>query len=345
MADFKTQIAGLTDITINGSSSPTQDEVSQYLVDGTAEVANRIISLKPNELSKFTESTHDNNNSGVTLTGQVYSVTREHDSTSIVRKCQLIDPGERYDATDIESLHYRSKYNPGYYVLNGKVFTVPASAGSDNDSIVTQTYYATNTGHASTGIQNFPQEYQYLVVLNAAMKTLLNAMGAMHVSMASGSISTAFTNANTAIDRLAANIYHGVDNYDAGAKRFKKVKEAMDNAYKLFNGKFPTQNTDAINFLIQEDPEMLEKALTTISVQLKTAEMSLTEMAQIVDIPIKEAQMHLAEITSRLGSSQQEYTWYNSRYTALKQEYDTAFSIMAPATAQQPGEQARARRR
>ena len=36
------------------------------------------------------------------------------------------------------------------------------SAGSDNDAIVTQVYYAVNTGHASTVIQNFPKEYEYL---------------------------------------------------------------------------------------------------------------------------------------------------------------------------------------
>tara|TARA_E500000305_G_scaffold108021_1_gene109388 strand:+ start:555 stop:1586 length:1032 start_codon:yes stop_codon:yes gene_type:complete len=330
MPDFKTQITGLTDIAITGSSIPTQDEVSQFLVDGTTEVANRITALSPSEASKFTSSTEDASDAGITVTGKVIGVVREHDSTTILRKCTPIDPGQRYDAVDKDSLHYRSEYNPGYYVLNGKIHTVPISAGSDNSSWVTQTYYATNTTHASTGIQSFPNEYVYLVVLNAAMKTLLNKMGSMHASMADGSISTSFTNANTAIDRLATNIYNTQDNYDIGSKRFKKVKKAMDMANDLFDGDVPNATVDTVNLLVQEDPEMIDKSLSAIVTQVKIAEMALTEMAQTVDIPIKEAQMSLAEITSRLGSDQQEYTWYNSRYTTLKQEYDSAFGVLSP---------------
>tara|TARA_R100000808_G_C2148081_1_gene156157 strand:+ start:881 stop:1915 length:1035 start_codon:yes stop_codon:yes gene_type:complete len=343
MADFKTQIAGLTDIAISASSSPTQDEVSQFLVDGTVEVINRITQFKPYDLVKFTDTTEDESGSGITVTGQVLSVVREHDSATILRKCDAIDPNLRYEASNIDSLHYRSKHKPGYYVLNGKLQTVPAAATSNNSVFVTQTSYATNTTYESTSIDNFPKEYEYLVVLNASMKSLLNAMGAMHASFASGSIKTAFTNANTAIDRLADNIYNNVDNYDAGVKRFKQVKKAMDNALKMFDGGFPTKNTDVRSFIAQEDPEMIEKTLTAISIELKQAEMALTEMAQITDIPIKEAQMHLAEITSRLGADQQEYTWYNARYTSLKQEYDTAFSLMAPRS-EPPAQQQRARR-
>lgn len=344
MADFKTQITGLTDITIGASTSPTQDEVSQYLVDGTAEVANRILSLKPRELSKFTSTTEDTDNSGVTITGDIYSVMREHDSTSILRMCIPIDPNLRYESVNSDSLHFRSKYNPGYYILDGKVHIVPVAATSNNSALVTQTSYATNTGHSSTAIENFPYEYQYLVVTYAALKTLLNAMGAQHaLFVTDGKIFDAFTNANTAIDRLASNIYSGIDNYDAGSKRFKQVKKAMDNAFNLFNGDFPNSSTDTQAFLVQEDPEMIDRSISAIKIELEVATAALTEMSQVVDIPVKEAQMHLAEITSRLGTSQQEYNWYSTRYAALKQEYDAAFGLLAPQQAPQAEQQRKGR--
>lgn len=345
MADFKTQITGLTDIAIDGTTSPTESEVTQYLVDAVKEVGNRIVTLKPADAPRFADTTNDASN--VNQTGTIISVAREHDSSVILRQCQRIDANLRYEATDVDSLHYRSKYNPGYYVLNGTIYTVPAAGGSNNDMVVTQVRYDTAIAHGSSSISYFPDEYEYLVVLNACMKTLLNKMGSMHASMtdtSSGSIAVAFTTARTAIEKLETSIYSNVDNYDDNSKRFQKVKEAMDLAANLFDGDFPSASTDTVSYISQEDPEMIDKSLTALASQLKVAEMALTEMAQITDIPIKEAQMHLAEITSRLGADQQAYTWYNARYTTIKQEYDAAFGILAPPQQQQAEPQRRRRR-
>ena len=327
MPDFKTQITGLTDITIDGTSSPTQDEVSQFLVDGTAEVANRITSIQPAELVKFTTSTENTDGSGTLVTGKVYSVVREHDSTTILRKCDIIDADLRYDATDPDSLNFRSKYNPGYYVLDGKIHTVPASGGSDNSSWVTQTYYATNTGHTSTSIENFPNEYVYLVVLYASMKTLQNKMGSL---ASDADISTAIANANTALDKISSSLYNGIDNYDEAHKRFKQVKIALDNAYKLFNGDFPNTLSDTESYLKMEDPEMIEASLTAIQTEASLAEKVLTELNVMVDLPLKESQGFMAEVSSRLGLLSQDYNWYNAKYKELKSEYDGAFMMMAP---------------
>jgi len=170
LATFKEQVQGITSLSVG--TTPTDDELSQFLVDGTKEVVNRIIAGRPDEIPKFTVSTHDSNDSGITVVGQVMSVVREHDSEAILRRCSPIDPMLRYEATDTDSLSYRSKYNPGFYQLNGKIFLVPASASGNNDSIVTQVYYAVNQGHSSSSIDNFPDEYEYLVVLYASMRTI-----------------------------------------------------------------------------------------------------------------------------------------------------------------------------
>ena len=170
MATFKEQVQGITSLSVG--TTPTDDELSQFLVDGTKEVVNRIIAGRPDEIPKFTVSTHDSNDSGITVVGQVMSVVREHDSEAILRRCSPIDPMLRYEATDTDSLSYRSKYNPGFYQLNGKIFLVPASASGNNDSIVTQVYYAVNQGHSSSSIDNFPDEYEYLVVLYASLRTI-----------------------------------------------------------------------------------------------------------------------------------------------------------------------------
>jgi len=171
---FVNQIQGLTGLTITANSTPTQDELSQFLTDGVVDVTNKMIEIAPSETSKFTTTTHDGSNHGI-ITGKASSIVREHDSTSILRSCTLISSQDRHDATDINSLKYRSKYNPGYYILDGKIFSIPASAGSNNDLIVTQVNYPSIL-YSDSSIDNFPNEFEYLVVVYAAAKSLESKM-------------------------------------------------------------------------------------------------------------------------------------------------------------------------
>ena len=170
---FELQVQGLTGLTISSSgTTPTQAELTQFLSDGVCDVINKMIDLKPEELHKFSTTTHDASNSGIIYTGRILSVMREHDSTSILRSCDPINASDRYDATDNTSLKFRSKTNPGYYILNQKIFTVPVSAGSDNDAVVTQVTYDTGLAYTDSSIDNFPTEYEYLVPMYAAIKSL-----------------------------------------------------------------------------------------------------------------------------------------------------------------------------
>ena len=122
MATFESQVEGLTGLTISSSgTNPTQDELTQFLKDGIIDVINRTIELAPTETVKFTSSMSDSNNNGIAVTGKAISIVREHDSATILRPCTIIQASDRYEATDTDSLKYRSKYNPGYYILNGKI--------------------------------------------------------------------------------------------------------------------------------------------------------------------------------------------------------------------------------
>ena len=172
MATFETEVEALTGISIDGSSDPTQTELSSFLVDGVIDVVNRMIKTNPQELSKFTKTT--NATGSVVKKGKILAVMREHDSTAILRKCAIIGAQDRYDATDTGSLKYRSKYSPGYYELNGSIYTVPAAGSGDNDIVVTQVHYDTGIvfgdTYNATAIENFPVDYEYLVAIYAAIK-------------------------------------------------------------------------------------------------------------------------------------------------------------------------------
>lgn len=170
---FEDQIEQITGLTLGGSGQPTTTQANQFLVDGVVDVIHRILVVKPEDAMRFATTT--NSTSAVAVQGPVLSVLREHDSTSILRPCTPMNPAERYEATDPESLSYRSKYNPGYFVLNNEIVLVPAASGSgNNDAVVTQITYDTGLAVTDTEAQiaNFPREYGYLVGLYASIQSL-----------------------------------------------------------------------------------------------------------------------------------------------------------------------------
>ena len=184
MATFKDHIEGLTGLTV--STAPTTGELTQFLIDGVKDVVNKIIKLRPQELPKFCKTT--NSMTTVPIVGKVLSITREHDSTSVLRSCSKISPNVRYLATDVDSLHYRSKYNPAYYELDGLIYCIPEAGSGNNDLVVTQVHYDVGLAHGDTynnsdsAIDNFPIEYEYLVALYAGAKSIQNALSAVDIS-------------------------------------------------------------------------------------------------------------------------------------------------------------------
>tara|TARA_R100000781_G_scaffold107366_1_gene71570 strand:- start:2672 stop:6763 length:4092 start_codon:yes stop_codon:yes gene_type:complete len=175
--DFKTQISNL--IGSNVVPLPSDNALTQWLRDGVIDVINKIKDLNPGELSKFVNTISDDSNDGITLTGKIYSVVREHDSASILRECTPIPAESRYDASDVDSLRYRSKFNPAYYVLDKKIYSIPASAGSNNALKVSQVHYDETITQGSDDMQHFPREYIRLVPLFAACRAIESQLASL----------------------------------------------------------------------------------------------------------------------------------------------------------------------
>jgi len=175
---YQQEIEAITSLSIDGSSSPNTTEIGYFEADGSKEVVNRIIALRPQESYKFA-STSTPSDDGVDIDGQIISVVREHDSATILRSCSKMNPNERYDASQSSSLNYRSDYNPGYYILDGKLYTVPAAVeGTNNGVIVTQVAYPAD-------YSGLPSEYQYLAVLYGAQQALIAYMGSLDAALPS----------------------------------------------------------------------------------------------------------------------------------------------------------------
>ena len=227
MATFEEQVESLTGLTINSSGTvPTQSQLTDFLTQGGKDVINRMVAARPDTKMDFAATTEDDNNEGIAINGEIISVVREHDSTSILRPCSKINEKDRYLATDTSSLKYRSKINPGWYELNSKVYVVPVSAGSDNSSLVTQVAYpAIPYGDTNW---SYPAKYETLITYYAAMMSLLAKAGSLQadsdVTTALSAATTELGLANAEIDKMAAE--SGLNNAELD-KATAEITEAV----------------------------------------------------------------------------------------------------------------------
>jgi len=320
LATFEEQVEALTGIAIDGSSDPTQTELSAFLQDGVKDVIHRMIEARPAELARFTTTT--NSTSSIAKVGAILSVVRKHDSTSILRKCTPIDPGDRYEATDVDSLLYRSKTNPGYYELAGSIHTVPAAASGNNDIVVTQIFYDTGVAYGDEVPDNFPESYAYLVAIYAAMKSLSAKMGAIRASLSSFSV--------TAVPPDMPTTGVGLPTYEA-------------SSFSVGSGTIDDEIAKMLSYIeTDEDVELANAKAAEVTLRLKRAldkfnsdvaeykienEGEIAHYASEISAYTADVNAQVGEQTQKISTETTRYQWLQDRYTASQQEYYSAFVV------------------
>ena len=190
MATFEVRVEGLTGLTIDGSSSPTTTELTEFLKDCVIDVTNRCIELKPEISMDFTrESSEITSQAGIQVNGaRIISVVRETGTNNDWRRASQISPGSQSRVTDSSSLEYVTKYNPAYMVGDDAKISIFPSPDSSNNAY--KLYYVNNAPVDKSGasllyshsdIGYFSDEKVYLVILYAACQSLLNALSAIAI--------------------------------------------------------------------------------------------------------------------------------------------------------------------
>lgn len=183
MATFEVRVEGISGLSINGSSGPTQNELTEFLKDGVIEVTNRCIELKPDEITDFTrESSEITSQAGIDINGaKIISVVRETGTNNDWRAASRISPNSQSRVTDSTSLQFASKYNPVYMVGDDSKISIFPTPNSSNEAY--KLYYVNNAPVDKSGasllyshsdIGYFSDDKVYLVVLYAACQSLLN---------------------------------------------------------------------------------------------------------------------------------------------------------------------------
>ena len=195
MATFEAQVEGLTSLSIDGSSAPTQTELTQFLTDGAKEI---LTSLPDSKKQLFTTSNELNGSSvNYTVAGsEVFAVTR--DDGTINQPCRKIPARLSGRVRDSDDMMAASATDPVYYVSNNLLSVVPEPSNSNNAHVQALAYPAVAFGDSS--VARFPDEAEYLIPLYASVKSLQNALGDKSGNSA---ISTAIGLVKDAVEQAA----------------------------------------------------------------------------------------------------------------------------------------------
>ena len=177
MADFQTQVEGITQLTVG--TTPTTSELSQFLVDGVKDVVDKLVGLRPEIAPMFAVQTVVSDNNGSDLGGaMVLGVVRENGTPGEFVAAERIGPDQRYLVNDSSSLTYRSKFHPAFYEIGGLVHVHPFPSTSGESAFIHHITY-TSAAFDDDSINNFPDQYERLVVLYASLKSIEANMGVM----------------------------------------------------------------------------------------------------------------------------------------------------------------------
>ncbi len=167
MATFQAQVEALTSLSIDGSSTPTQTELSQFLTDGAKEILN---ALPRSRQSLFTTSNDLNSSSPnfTVLGSEVFSVTR--DDGTINQPCRIVRPELNGRIRDADDMMAATATDPAYYIINNILSVVPEPTNAQNAHVNTLNYPAVAFGDSA--IAKFPDDAEYLVVIYACIKAI-----------------------------------------------------------------------------------------------------------------------------------------------------------------------------
>ncbi len=173
---FLTEVESIT----GALTSAEKDNLNLYLPEGVRFIT-RALSQNGSLVHQFTQESDVNNGNGFSL-DNVINITevvrKDNDGTnSKKRECQRVANNRIYDLSDENSIYYSNKYDPKFYIKNGKLYIFPVPNANEFgeiqyiscDSSVT---HAQNSGD----IDNFPKEYERGVILYAAIQCVRKKM-------------------------------------------------------------------------------------------------------------------------------------------------------------------------
>ena len=334
MATFEAQVEGLTSLAIDGSSAPTQDELTQFLTDGAKEIINNL----PGHLLPLCASsnTFTSGSADTLVTGKILNVFRN--DGDINQPCRKIPAKQKGRVSDPDDMAYATITDPVFFIDNNTLDVLPAG-GSCSYSAVAYPSVA----YTASSITAFPNEAEHLVVLYGAVKSLQNILGSRttnsDITTAIGAIKTAVDQAATAAGKFtnadSDSVFGDESTFLTNESQLTRVKAALDNAEDVINSNQPSSTTDAYGALANEDTEIVQSALSVAGTEIQRAQAHLSEWTSIGDMRVKEVNAALSEargyadeVQSRLQVDSAQYGWYEKQQAKLQSDYEKGLQAL-----------------
>mgnify|MGYP003110798099 CR=1 FL=1 len=321
---FSDQVESLTGITISASGThPTNDQLTQYLIDGVLDVTEKWLMNHPQDKELFMNETALQTSQGADVGGgDIISVLRADGVTAgNFRPCRKISPSMQSQVTDTESLSFASKYHPVYMVSgsNIKVFPAPSdNSGKDSYKVV----YVNNTPkdgngtsltHSDSNLGYFPADKVHLVVIYASIRSLHTAMVNVITDLSSFSTTAVPPNFADSYESTTASVSDGTIE-----EEISKMQDYIED---------------------NEDVELANAKSAELDVRFKRAmdkfQSGLSKYREESGGYSQEINAEITEEAQKVQTEAARYQWYQDRFTALQAEYLGAFAV--PQQAEQQG--------
>lgn len=332
MVSFEKQVEGLTQIDITTSSAPTQNELSQHFKNAVRCTINKIVAIKPQEAIKFSSTSELDDSDGLDISGKILGVVRGQSSTTILKAATEIPNQLRYDATDIDSLRYRSSYNPAFYQLNGKLYVLPVP-DSDSKGYITQlSYDSIIDATIDNSIENFPDEYLHLIVLYASALTCQSAASNLQNDLPSRPVSPPIPDFDIDETELPilpvytppklnfeyTNITNSISKEDFDAA--EKWTNLLDKKIELYAKQHEQQDKH-----FQKEMEVFKSDLDLIT---KNADREMEKLTGEYRSNIYKYQYDIMDYSQALQERFTKYKWFMEQYVSFMNEYNENIMMM-----------------
>ena len=325
MATFEAQVEALTSLSIDGSSAPTQTELSQFLTDGAKEVLN---TLPRSKQSLFTTSNNLNGSSPnfTVLGSEIFSVTR--DDGTINQPCRIVRPELNGRIRDADDMMAATATDPAYYITNNILSVVPEPTNAQNAHVHTLKYPTVAFGDSV--IAKFPDDGEYLVALYGAIKSLSNKLSTLIKSDLSISASA------PSAPSLATLSYSNASNADASSSAVSSVTvSTVSVADTSGNAPTYTKPSTTVNFGSGNNFD----TLLGTNEDTELASVELQKQNQLLDA-------HRTDIQNELNEFNKENVRYQANVQAELAKHNTDLQValrqaqLDAADAQQEASQA-----
>lgn len=287
MADFKTRIDDLT-----GFGSTDDVAIADWLVAGAREIIDVLPMSKLDRMSEIQEFT---NFQGVEDSKILHVLRKDENNSNVLMPCREIHASQSGRASDSNYMEFATSSDPIYYLENKRLYTLPASASTDDSKLVKINEDFTIVATDST-IDNFPKEATNAVVLYASRNAIVRLMNLKHSSVSALNVSDLSISATAPVSPAITTVsYSAATNADASSTAQSTVSLGVTPAKIDVDTSAPTYTKPSLTLTTLGLPDLNISASAPADITVGSASVSFSQAVPQFTPPVLTVDMNQFE--------------------------------------------------